>query len=122
MTDTVQKLIEEAKGLDAKLDSPELKDAIEALEYLGDDADGRSQEYKDLKEIVAKLKEDDGAVGDAGANNGEGAKVEAKKEEPKQKLKYTGVKQIGSLWYCKKDKYTKPFTTADECARYCMGL
>ena len=35
-----------------------------------------------------------------------------------KRLNYTGIKQIGSFWYSVKDKCTKSFATADECAKH----
>ena len=45
--------------------------------------------------------------------------LEAEKAlEAPTRLNYVGVKQIGSFWYSVKDKCTKSFATADECAKH----
>lgn len=135
MTKAVQDLLNKANELDQKVDNPELKECIEALEYLGDDAKGTSQEYKDLKEIVEKIEAElDGdeeqeqkpytagdTQGDEGDTQGGDGDEEEKTEEkpkPKRKLKYVGIKQIGSMWYSIKDNYKTGFATADECAEH----
>lgn len=94
----VAKLLATAVALlDTHNDNVELKDSIEALQFLGDEANGNSQEYKDLKGLVKTLQD-------------------TQKPTHKKRLNYAGVKQIGGLWYCSKDNYKKQFATADECA------
>ena len=104
-TKVVATLLAIAKDLLEKVEDAELKDSIEALEFLGEEANGKSKEYRDLKDVVERVE----------ATQGIG-KVP---KQPKQKrLNYVGIKQIGSLWYSKKDNYSKPFATADECAEH----
>lgn len=109
-TKVVKELIATANSLLEKVNDAELKDSIEALEFLGEDANGNSQEYKDLKEVVERIK----ATLEKNTNN---KTVEVSKKKAKR-LNYAGIKQIGSLWYSIKDNYRKPFSTADECAEY----
>jgi len=46
-----------------------------------------------------------------------------KKEEPKlKKLRFLGIKNIGSLWYSSKDDYRKSFNSANACAEYFNGV
>lgn len=116
----VIELLETAKALAVEVENAELTDCIEALEFLGEDADGRTQEYKDLKEVVEKLEgaDDDDENKNEEDDNEEDDEVQLKdtEVEAKKKLNYAGIKQIGSLWYSSKDKYKKSFATADECA------
>ena len=73
-------------------------------------ANVKSQEYKDLKEVVERV--ETSLESNETKQTGEVQKKKAKR------LNYAGIKQIGSLWYSVKDKYKKPFSTADECAKY----
>ena len=109
-TKAVMTLLATAIALLEQVNDAELKDSIEALEYLGEDADGKSQEYKDLKDVVERIE----------ATLSKKTELPtAKDPKPKAKrLNYIGIKQIGSLWYSVKDKYSKPFATADECAKH----
>lgn len=104
-------LLATAGALATKVEDAELTDCIEALEFLGEDANGNAQEYKDLKEVVTKLEAE---------QNADDEDDEPKDETLKKakKLSYMGIKQIGNLWYSSKDKYKKSFATADECAKH----
>ena len=124
MTNAVKELLDKAKELETKVENPELSESIEALEYLGDDANGKAQEYKDLKEIVSKIEaelEVDTQDKQGGGNDTQDKQAKTKKANSTQgrkKLKYVGIKQIGNLWYSKQDNYTTPFDTADKCAEH----
>lgn len=132
-------LLATAVALAEKVDNAELKDCIEALEFLGEDAKGNTQEYKDLKEVVEKIEaeladktdgnddvdntdtnNDDTGADDEDTQDDEAddAKVDTQKAVKKKRLNYAGVKQIGGMWYCKKDNYKKGFSTANECAEH----
>ena len=109
----VKDLLVTAIALASTIDNVELKAGVEALEAV-EDANGNTQEYKDLKELVGTLEAD--------AENGAEAVEDANgaKDEPK-KLDYAGVRMIGSKWHCAKDNYKKGFDTADECAEHFNG-
>ena len=58
MTEAVEKLLDKATILaDAIEDNLALNNAIKALSDLGDEANGNSQEFKDLKTLVKELEE-----------------------------------------------------------------
>lgn len=124
-----------------------LSGAIEALKFLGDDATGNNQEYKDLKALVEKVEageelptgDGDGSDGIGGANSDGGSasgsdggdnggadnadKKEVKTDENGDvvggaAMRYAGIKLIGALWYSQKDNYAKGHASADECADY----
>lgn len=107
MNDKIVWLLNEAK----KVEGGTLSEDILALESLGKNAGVRNKEYKNLlakfNALIAK----------------EGEVVESKAVEPKEvkKLDYRGIKMIGSLFYSSKDKYSKGFATADECAKHYNG-
>lgn len=111
-------LLATAKALTEENENAELTDCIEALEFLGEDTDGRTQEYKDLKEVVEKLggTNDDEDNDEQNDNDKKDKTPLETKSKVKKKLNYAGIKQVGSLWYSSKDKYFKSFSTADECA------
>jgi len=109
-TKAVIALLATAKGLSETVNDAELQDGIEALEFLGDEADGKSQEYKDLKDVVERI--------EATLADKVGKSTSKDPAQKAERLNYMGIKQIGSLWYSAKDKYSKPFSTADECAEH----
>ncbi len=136
MTQAVKDLIATATALAIYATSDELKGAVSALEALGDEAKGSTNEYKELKALVekadgekskeakaeeARLKEEAEAKAKADAEAKAKADAEAKAEKPKKKLKYKGIRQMGALWYSIEDNYTKSFSTADECAEHFNG-
>lgn len=112
----VAKLLATAVALlDTHNDNVELKDSIEALQFLGDEANGNSQEYKDLKGLVKTLQDTQKPTQDKSTQKKDDVE-DTQKPTHKKRLNYAGVKQIGGLWYCSKDNYKKQFATADECA------
>ena len=133
-SEVVVALLEKAVELAKTNNDVDLADGIEMLEALGEDADGRTQEYKDLKEVVSNI--ENGLNGDGSeiedeeekerleAEAQEKARLEAEANGAKnetvqtEKKKYNlfGIKQIGSLWYSEKDNYKTGFKTVEECA------
>lgn len=144
MSKTTQDLLDKAKSLNDE----RLTDAIEALEFLGEEATANHQEYKDLKYLVENGENAVLAV-DANTTDKEVSEAEAQAEEKiasqnnipekdvslepnslsampvdpvrtrrPQGLKYAGIKMIGNMFYSRKDNYTVGFATADECAEH----
>lgn len=64
MTKAVEDLLVSAKALLEQGENEALRGAIEKLEALGEDAKGSTQEFKDLKEIVAEINTKNGAGSD----------------------------------------------------------
>lgn len=138
MSNKTQELLSQAK----EMNNPDLADAIEALEFLKGEATANHQEYQILVDLVEMAKVDKGSLKKDGKNtidpdakdgsdddkDQDDTKLDdaddadgsdnSKKEEPKPKLSYAGIKMIGSFWYSKADNYNKRFSTADECAEY----
>jgi len=113
MSKALVELLATATDLSLTVNNPKLSAAIEAVEALGDNGNMSAPEAKELKTIVESLSEDEGDEGDKTPKEN--------KPTPKERLNYAGVKQIGSLWYCKEDNYKKSFATADECAKHFNG-
>ena len=132
-----------AVALAGTIDNAELNASIEALKAQ-EDANGNTQEYKDLKDLLDAIDAQANAGTDTGATppadngatqNGADAgtptetppaptpTVDAQADAPAEpkKYSYAGVRMIGSKWYCDKDKYKKGFSTANECAEHFNG-
>lgn len=144
----MSKVTQELLAIAEALNHVGLSGAIEALKFLGDDATGNHQEYKNLKALVEKVEAGeelptgggDGSDG-AGDNAGDGgdtsnvdgagdgdadAAEEVKVDESgdvvgNNAMRYAGIKLIGALWYSQRDNYAKGHATADECADYYAG-
>lgn len=140
MSKKTDDLLAKAKSLD----DGSLTDAIEALEFLGDEATANHQEFKDLEALVKRkeneptteptAKEDTVKASDTAAETTEKvAKIAEETKDAANKaalaekavdardktnLKYADIKMIGNMFYSKKDNYTVGFATADECAAY----
>jgi hypothetical protein len=100
MTKAVIELIEKATVVvEADAENIQVKDALDALDALGEDAKGTAQEYKDLRELIDAL--------DAGNDT--------KKEKAPG---MAGIRMIGNQWHHKSDSYKKGFSTAQECAEH----
>ena len=102
-------------SLDLTEDNPELSAAIEAVEALGDEGTMGDESSKALKVLVKDL-----TAKDKNKKGGDDKSIN-KPTSKKEKVDYAGIKQIGSLWYCKEDGYKKSFATADECAKNFNG-
>lgn len=101
MTKAVIELIEKATVVvEADAENTQVKDALDALVVLGEDAKGTAQEYKDLKELIDAL------------NAGNDTKKE------KAPVSMAGIRMIGNQWHHKSDSYKKGFSTAQECAEH----
>lgn len=112
-------------------ENAELSASVAKLEAI-EDANGNTQEYKDLKVFVEQLQaekakiEDDAkkekdaqkVIDDKKAQDELDAQKTSKKVEKTEKPNYAGVRMVGSKWYCKKDNYKQGFSTADECAEH----
>ena len=120
-----------AVALAGTIDNAELNASIEALKAQ-EDANGNTQEYKDLKDLLDAIDAQANAGTDTGAtppaDNGAtqtppAPTVDAQADAPAEpkKYSYAGVRMIGSKWYCDKDKYKKGFSTANECAEHFNG-
>jgi hypothetical protein len=112
----------------------DLADAIEALEFLGDEATVNNQEYKDLVDLVKMVQDDKKPADKKPADKKPADKKPAdkkpadkkpadkkpadKKPEKLKRLSMVGIRMIGSFWYSESDKYQKRFSTADECAKH----
>lgn len=131
MSEKTKSILVEAKAMN----SPDLADAIEALEFLKDEATANNQEYKDLVDLVGMVKtdkantrqsavkpdaKDESSSKPDGANDGDESGEDGKPTKEK-KLNYGGIRMIGSFFYSKKDHYQKGFSTADECAKHYNG-
>lgn len=103
MTQAVKDLIETAKALEIYETDDELKSAVSALEALGDEAKGSTNEYKKLKELIDQT---DGKISE-----------EAKAE----KINVFGIKMIGGKHYHESDNYSNGFDTVEECAMHYNG-
>lgn len=106
-----------ATALAGTIDNAELNASIEALEK-EEDANGNTQEHKDLKDLLEAI---EAQADESGANGANGGADEDAKKEKSKKYNYDGVRMVGSKWYCDKDKYKKCFSTADECAEHFNG-
>lgn len=123
-SEVVVALLEKAVELAKTNNDVDLADGIEMLEALGEDADGRTQEYKDLKEVVSNIENGLNGDGSEIEDEEEKARLEAEANGAKnetvqtEKKKYNlfGIKEIGSLWYSEKDNYKTGFKTVEECA------
>jgi len=113
MTKAVTDLLTVAVALATVTGDAELQDAIEAVEFLGDEANGKSQEYKDLKAKVEELEAIENAKEPTPPTS---TTQDTKNVAPVKTKNYMGIKMIGNRWYSMKDKYKKAFETADECA------
>jgi len=109
-----------ATALAGTIDNAELNASIEALEK-EEDANGNTQEHKDLKDLLEAIEAQADESGANGANGANGGADEDAKKEKSKKYNYDGVRMVGSKWYCKKDNYKKGFGTADECAEHFNG-
>lgn len=109
MTKLVAEMLARAKALP---ESDKLTAAIEAIEALGDDAKGNTEEFRTLKEIVETTE----AALDSQSEPTTEPTPEPTKKPAAVRLK--GIKMIGALYYSPKDGYQKGFPTAEECAEH----
>ena len=122
MNNKITWLLNKAK----KLEDESLAEDISALEALGDTAGVRGKEYKNLlNKVNALIAKEDEVVEDEVVEDevveDEVVEDEVVETGKTKKLRYTGVKMIGSLYYSSKDKYATGFATADECAEHFNG-
>ena len=112
MDKSVSWMIGKAKSLNRD----DLKDAIDALEALGEDATGDSGEYKQLSNMV----DTQPAPVKKSVKPKETTKV-SKGEKKLSKPNMAGITMIGSLFYSGKDNYKAGFSDPIEAARYHNG-
>ena len=106
MIKKVEKLLERAKAF--KNPSEDLKNAVQDLELISEEAKASFPEFENLKRILDSQDT---------AQEEKASKKKSSKEIPPA-VRLAGIRQVGDLWYSKKDNYTKSFESSEQCANY----